>query len=117
RHAARRRSAELSTVATDRRSGRRSAFVLCFSESQIKSDGRSIGTGRWAVSGAPESAWSARSRRSQTGWRSPEVYSEPSSRDARARGRWQAQIERALPAFGFMTVSEPCLQARSWFDL
>ena len=43
-------------------------------------DGRSLGTGRWAVSGAPASAWSACSRRSQAGWRSPEVYSEPSSR-------------------------------------
>ena len=81
------------------RSRRIAALVaarLFFSASRnpnIKSGGRSIGTWRWAVSGAPESAWSAWSRRSQAGWRSPEVYSEPSSREARARGR-QAQVER-----------------------
>jgi len=43
--------AEQSTVATDRRSGRRYGFFFSgFSESQHQSGGRSIGTGHWAVS-------------------------------------------------------------------
>src|SRR5262249_43500901 len=61
------------------RSRRIAALVtarLFFSTSRnpnIKSGERSIGTGRWAVSGAPESAWSARSCWSQAGWPPPEV--------------------------------------------
>ena len=94
RHAERRRIAELSTVATGSPlwSPLVSSSLLLGIQNQIR--WKEHRHGRWAVSGAPESAWSARSRRSQAGWRSPEVYSEPSSREPRTRGRWQAQVER-----------------------
>ena len=78
------------------------AITILFRIQKRKITTRGIRTGRWAVSGASGSAWSASTRRSQHGLRSPEVDWEP----------WRCRQVRALDWRETLTGESPCVSRR-----